>query len=645
MSTTKLNDSNKHAAFPEFEERIKDEFLNSKVNLSPTHFRCINNVDVNSKVVFIENNVEAPLKTDPYYMSKPVTTAAGVTKVFNNEQFGVNRGEWDEANIKFKGALLKHVEAGVIERVCKSATIFGKLEQLRTWANFDAGFKINALVTKINNLRQGTKQIVTHKDDTQAILSELERLGHNKNEDAAVVNAFAIKVAITFKNSCVDADLRDKFNALKSFEEMAAKIMSIQRDAETAALQQGMDVVDAGGRAHQAVEGMEGGTPFEIALLKRIEVLSKAMAVLKSKGEVEVSGGGGESKRKGCDVFLAHVAGGVTDGDLFTLFKPYGVVSAVVNHSTSGPMGIGFVILEELDKADKIRRAVAALNGVELKGGKLVVKVSNDNKARSNYSSHLSTHTGAALSAKRLLDVNIDSGTTKSIVTEVDMLSEVRSVKPTQFLTASGHVMEGPGLEGSVNGTAGGTKTLSVKGAEFIPSAADNLLSVSDLADQKLSVWFDAADLSVNIGTMDPDAKHEIVAKGFRKDKQYRIEIEVEDAVTSESAHGEAGSVEDVEREVDALACLGKGIPSKLDWGAWHERFGHVNCGAIARTVGHVHGLKIRGEVPGDFVCESCLVGKMHRMRSDPSHERTGGVLANISMDLMFPGSEEGAGE
>ncbi|KAJ3058682.1 hypothetical protein HDU98_005241, partial [Podochytrium sp. JEL0797] len=588
-----LNDSNKHTGFLDYERQIQRSFRESKLSLAPTYFRKYNNIHVNSKRTFLEHEIPEPIATDA------VGGADVISFEFNDEQFGANQGEWDEANSRFDTVLRKHVDEGVIDWVCKSETIFGKMAELRKWANFDAKFQIGILVAKINALNQGTKSIVAHKDDTQSLLSSLTRLGHNKGADQAVVGAFAETVASTFRNSCVDPNLRDKFYTMTTFEEMAEKIMSIQQDAETAALQQGKTIVTGDGRAHRVVE-----EETDVAVLtKEVAFLRKAMAALQTKTEVATQGGGGGGRRVGCDVFLAHVPGSATSEDIRALFQPYGVVSAVVNHSSPGPTGIGFVILEDSGKADKISRAVGALNGLEWKGGKLVVKVSKDNKAGSIYSSHLShTHTEVALSAKRVLDVNIDSGTTKSIVTDVDMLSEVKQVKPTQFLTASGHVMEGPGLEGSVNGTAGGTKKLSVKGAEFIPSAADNLLSVSDLADQKLSVWFNAADLSVNIGTMDPDAKHEIVATGFRKDKQYRIEIEVEDAVTNESAHGEAGSVVDVEGEVDALACLGKGIPSKLDWGAWHERFGHVNCGAIARTVGHVHGLKIRGEVPGDFV-------------------------------------------
>ena len=81
-------------------------------------------------------------------------------------------------------------------------------------------------------------------------------------------------------------------------------------------------------------------------------------------------------------IFVGNFSFSTTESDLRSLFEPYGNIesaSVVTDRQTGRSRGFGFVTMSSEEEAQK---AIAALNGTELKGRALTVNVARPREER-----------------------------------------------------------------------------------------------------------------------------------------------------------------------------------------------------------------------------------------------------------------------
>ena len=82
-------------------------------------------------------------------------------------------------------------------------------------------------------------------------------------------------------------------------------------------------------------------------------------------------------------IFVGNLSFDVTENDLNDAFAAHGTVTEanlMMDRATSRPRGFGFVTMSTAEEAQK---AIAALNGTELKGRALTVNVARPREERS----------------------------------------------------------------------------------------------------------------------------------------------------------------------------------------------------------------------------------------------------------------------
>lgn len=190
------------------------------------------------------------------------------------------------------------------------------------------------------------------------------------------------------------------------------------------------------------------------------------------------------------------------------------------------------------------------------------------------------------------LSALVDSGCAPNHLTpQPEILNNITTSEPFSLNVADGRTMTTNGLKGNFT-----TGNLDVKDVEVVSRLSKTLLSVFAFLMDKKDVWFNWEDMSVNIGHMDPTAKHETLAKGSAKGGLFEVDVGLKSS-----------------------AFIATSI--KKTWDLWHKRFMHYGIPTLKTTLdlGAVRGLDVTGPLPTSLHCHDCIQGKMHRLPHPPS--------------------------
>jgi hypothetical protein len=207
----------------------------------------------------------------------------------------------------------------------------------------------------------------------------------------------------------------------------------------------------------------------------------------------------------------------------------------------------------------------------------------------------------------------VDSGCSSSLSNFL-MPDDIRDAKRTSFNVANGAVITSTGQVGSFTGSTTVPSSFTLRNVQHVPSAHQTLISVNQLLKEGYDVWFRHDDNSVNIGKLDIGCNTQTLARDIGKGGVYPLRL-----------------------RRNGIASLGLGLPTSKTFDLWHRRFMHAGPASLRSTKEAVDGLKIDGDIPTDYFCESCVMGKMHQYPHIAPKSRDDRVLGAVSLDLVFP--------
>lgn len=148
-------------------------------------------------------------------------------------------------------------------------------------------------------------------------------------------------------------------------------------------------------------------------------------------------------------------------------------------------------------------------------------------------------------------------------------------------------------------------KDIEIKNVLFVPKLCANLLSVKKIVDNGNKVIFNKNNCTIY------NEKNEIITKCVAENGVYKLHAIDNKCFTAETNDN---------------AML------------WHRRFGHLNYNSMCKMRnGAVIGMEFNDSKIGIENCETCAMGKQHRLSFGKSTNESKGLLDLIHSDVMGP--------
>jgi hypothetical protein len=231
----------------------------------------------------------------------------------------------------------------------------------------------------------------------------------------------------------------------------------------------------------------------------------------------------------------------------------------------------------------------------------------------------------------------LDSGTSQTMCSNCNWFFQFRPLlSPVNVILADDHTIQGIGLGRiAVQAKAGGKWHRTIlQDILYVPKLRGNLLSVQQLVDRGVSVWF------TKKGCQLLDPKGTTFCKTNKHGNLYPMPIRI---LTPESACVAMVQLDEFPAKGNLVPRMNMALiaqdnnNSKADAQTWHCCLGHLNDEAVQHMVrkGMVQGMEITGGGAPTAQCEPCIKGKQSRAEIlKETKSRADTVLGRIFSDV-----------
>lgn len=196
----------------------------------------------------------------------------------------------------------------------------------------------------------------------------------------------------------------------------------------------------------------------------------------------------------------------------------------------------------------------------------------------------------------------IDSAATMHMTNDFNLLKDVKTVTDCSISTANDQVMFADKV-GSVVLPVSESFNAEVKNTVYVPDLKVNLLSVSQIVKKGCSVLFKSTGCGIY------DLHQNVIATGTLKNDLFQLDLKNEHVACHTS------------------------VNSML----WHRRLGHINFGSLNRIKNGLASDFKFSDINTNKNCETCVMGKCHRLPFKASEAYTKEVLELVHSDLCGP--------
>lgn len=189
-----------------------------------------------------------------------------------------------------------------------------------------------------------------------------------------------------------------------------------------------------------------------------------------------------------------------------------------------------------------------------------------------------------------------DSGASKHMTANKSLFKDFLSTPPKNVIVGNGEVIQATEIGTILLKSISTGRTFSLSGVLYVKDITINLVSCSELTEKHGALVAIAGDV-ITIS----DSSNEVVVHAKRDtSKLYRLDV---------TAHHE-------------LALVTKSRPTTKINETWHRRLGHPGSKAMESTVPLVTGITL-GPQQAVGVCDSCAIGKSHKLPYHTSHTKS----------------------
>jgi hypothetical protein len=268
--------------------------------------------------------------------------------------------------------------------------------------------------------------------------------------------------------------------------------------------------------------------------------------------------------------------------------------------------------------ANQVHEAAHAAQVVQLRNQLAALDPYHDNPNR-QYSFILSAINNSDSRCSTSHELVLDSGATRHMVNDRNLLSNIRAVDTVDVITANNTVMQIREVgDISLVNRNNESNTVIIKDVGLIPTLAANLISGIKMTDAGFKVSMDGTDAVIT--------KDGNTVLTFVKDRNlYRLPLcPVNKNTNKDSCY----AVEDPIQVLDKQQLL-------------HCRMGHASPAALAALIKHgmvedIESIPI--DVKSDHVCNGCITGKAHRVPFGKNKfNRSNAIMDCLHVDLCGP--------
>ncbi|KAI9339692.1 hypothetical protein BDR26DRAFT_895839 [Obelidium mucronatum] len=392
MTILILTEATKSTKWIEWEKQTRRTAKNDKYIF--TQFFYMEAAIISAPIDYLDYCLYEPKVTDSAFKkSVPGPAGAPATQEIDTERFGSARSQWTKVDGIYDTIMHNSLDESLRSVYeCGGDCVRDRFLALKKHCNHQADDRIRILETQMETFAQKSRSDMEYASSANVILVELKSLGH---PEAANAVEFKKRFARKFINGIASAETRHKFNEDSSiannFEAIYSRILSRHNQDQEAATQQNSSGVQA--RANKAADAE---VDIQVLIQEGIQKgIQKALAAIHQKGSNGSSGGQGLLRPSSSDIFIKNVPFKTLDGNWFTddkladIFKEYGVAQAKLARGPQGQSkGFGFVTLKDGDdKKNRVNQAIAKMNGSTVEGRNVIVVAAANKTA--NPSSYL----------------------------------------------------------------------------------------------------------------------------------------------------------------------------------------------------------------------------------------------------------------
>ena len=232
----------------------------------------------------------------------------------------------------------------------------------------------------------------------------------------------------------------------------------------------------------------------------------------------------------------------------------------------------------------------------------------------------LTAHSAAVSNSNNSSLWMLDSGSSRHLTSNQDLLKNVRPVNNATVITFGNRTTTTPKYEGDVELTTslpdGSTQLIVLKNVLHVSDLLVNLFSVKQAVKQGATVHFDNGSCTVNVPGVGT------VIQAHESDNLFYFEAGL--------------------RNEHAIAATAE-TPQ-----LWHRRFGHLSYDNLARLTKMVEGINVSeadfARAGNQGACEPCIMSKNHRQPFPSSSHKSSSPLELVHMDICGPMPEASLG-